>query len=135
MKKGKIINLFYVIKETKRYNILTIAVVTVILAAIVRQVVTYYLGSLVNIALNKSIEKAIHVFAYLLIGIVVLLVMDFINSYLFGKYTNESLYRIRAKTIKAVQSFPLTTISRYSTGDLLSRMNNDLGLIDYFLEL
>ncbi|WP_024832486.1 ABC transporter ATP-binding protein [Ruminiclostridium josui] len=135
MKKGKIINLFYVIKETKRYNILTIAVVTVILAAIVRQVVTYYLGSLVNIALNKSIEKAIHVFAYLLIGIVVLLVMDFINSYLFGKYTNESLYRIRAKTIKAVQSFPLTTISRYSTGDLLSRMNNDLGLIDYFFRV
>lgn len=132
MKKNIIANIIKLIKETKNYSLIIIAIFTVVLAAITRQAVTYLLGDVVDIALNQSIEKTLKVFIFLIVGVIALLALDFVNSYFFGILANESLYKLRARTIKAVEGLSMTTISSYSTGDLISRMNNDLGMIDKF---
>ena len=132
LKNIKMSSLCRMIKETKHYNILIIAMLALISKAVLCQAVTFFLGNLVDAALHKEMTQAFSLFAYLIAGILILLVMELFNNGLFGKYANESFFLIREKTIKVIETLPFTTISRYSTGDLISRMNNDLGLIERF---
>jgi ABC-type multidrug transport system fused ATPase/permease subunit len=130
--KSKISSLFRLIKEAKHYHILMAAMLVMIMKAILRQAVTYFLGSLVDTALNQDIKLAINLFIYLIAGILILLILELINNGLFGSFANYSMYQIRRRTFMAMEALPFSTLSGYSTGDLISRMNNDLGFVERF---
>lgn len=122
--------IFKIIRFTKRYALLLgVTVVTILLAAN-RQIVANILGQIVDIALNSGMGNSLLKVIYLLLGVLLMTFFSWLNNFLIGRYKNASMYVIRSKTIKVIEELPLPTLSKYSSGDLVSRMNNDLNFIE-----
>lgn len=126
--KGNVI--LRIIRETNNYyHLLVLTTLSTIILSVNRLIVTNFLGKMVDTSIGHGLNLAVEGFYYLLGGILALAAVTWLNKYLIGKYKQKCLYTIREKTIKSVQELPLSSIERYTTGELLSRMNNDMGLV------
>lgn len=119
-----------IIRFTKKYSLLLGMALTTVVLALNRQLVATLLGDLVDITIEKGIDNTKRWFIYLAIGIIALTFFTWLNNIFIGCYKNISMYLIRSKTIKTIEELPLPKISNYTSGDLVSRMNNDLSFIE-----
>lgn len=95
--------------------------------------VTHWLGETVTAALAEGGRGMLLRLFILAAGIVLLSGCYWLSNYGFGLYANRSMYRIRRQTMDSLQKMPLSSYDRYTTGDLMRRMNADMGRIDVFL--
>lgn len=127
MNKKRIIRL---LREINHPGILVAAMLASIFAAGFRQIVTYFLGQAVDVATQFKGGKTWEMLEYLVFGILILLLLDYASVYLFGIFTNKNTYQFRSKTVKSVISMPF--FEKYTTGDLVSRINSDIQKLERF---
>lgn len=128
MKKHVLIRM---ILENKSNHILFIlSIFSIILYAANKLTISYFLGTIIDTALTEGITSTLRGFIFLLLGIVLFTLIFWLEIYLFGRYSQKTLYYIRDRIIKVIIGIPLPSMVRYSTGDLISRVNNDLSLLE-----
>lgn len=128
IKKHVLIRMILENKSTHRLLILSIF--SIILYAVNKLTITFFLGNLVDAAIAEGITSALRSFTSLLLGILSYTIIRWLETYLYGMYSQKTLYYLREKIMKSIIGIPLPTMDRYSTGDLISRVNNDLSLIE-----
>lgn len=122
----------HLIVQTRNYPLIAVALVSALLVAGGQQWVTSILGGTINAALEEGVGGTARKLLLLGLGIGVLAMLYWLANYLFGIYANRSMYQIRRKTMGCLQEIPMTAYSKYTTGDLISRMNNDHSLLEHF---
>lgn len=125
---------FRIIKEIKLYQILLLSVLLTILFSLNRVVISSILGKLVDTAMLESANRAESSFLLLICGILTLTILSWLKTYFTGLYTQKGLYYIRARTVKTIEELSYKSIAVHSTGELISRINNDIELIRDFLQ-
>ncbi|HBG77032.1 MAG TPA: hypothetical protein DDW86_08760, partial [Clostridiales bacterium] len=60
--------------------------------------------------------------------------VSILRTYCAGRYAQYAMYDIREKTTKHIQKLPASCLDRHPSGDLLSRLNNDISLLQQFLQ-
>ncbi len=93
---------------------------------------TYYLGEAVDAASNSYFRTTIVYLGYLSIGILILMALDYLSLYFYGSFTNHNLYHFRSRTVESAIQFHLKEKAKYSTGDLINRLNSDLQILEKF---
>lgn len=87
--------------------------------------------------MNAAIKMNFSVFKHYLYISAILIVFAMVNTY-FSKYSTNRYdlsftKDIRNRLAKHIQNLPIFTLKKYTSGDLVSRMNNDLPIVSKFL--
>jgi ABC-type multidrug transport system fused ATPase/permease subunit len=128
--KKKHVLIRMILENKSNFLLLILSIFSIILYAANKLTITFFLGNLIDIALTEGITSALRGFIYLLLGIVSFTLILWLETYLYSMYAQKTLYYLRKRIIKAIIGIPLPSMVRYSTGDLISRVNNDLSLIE-----
>lgn len=110
--------------------LLALSIFAITLYAINRLAISFYLGNIIDTAIAEGIASAFKNFITLLLLIVSFIVILWFEIYLFNRYSQKTLHYLRARIIKTVIGIPTASMARYTTGELISRSNNDLSLIE-----
>jgi len=97
---------------------------------------------LISVYLGKSADYAVlgdrgQFFNAILI-LSVILVINFpttiLKSYSAGRFSEYSLHDIRRETTKRIQGLPVSYLDKHPSADLISRINNDISLLQQFMQ-
>ncbi len=124
--------LSWLFKHSKKKKIAALAMILSLLAALLRQCVTYYLGEAVDVAGKNYLSTTAVYLGYLSIGILILMTFDYLSLYFYGSFTNHNLYHFRSRTVESAIQFTLKEKAKYSTGELINRLNSDLQILEKF---
>ena len=119
-----------VLENKSTHRLLILSIFSIILYAVNKLTITFFLGNLIDAAIAEGISSALRGFTSLLLGILSYTIIRWLETYLYGMYSQKTLYYLRERIMKAIIGIPLPSMDRYSTGDLISRVNNDLSLIE-----
>lgn len=92
------------------------------------------LSGLADSAINKSMESLNQFLQLMVVLLVVDLIVKFLKTYSTGKFSENCLYDIRVKTFKDIAQLPVPFLDKNPSGDLVSRVTSDLGLVQNFLQ-
>ena len=124
--------LSWLFNHSEKKKIIALAIVLSLLAALLRQCVTYYLGEAVDAAGKSYFSTTVVYLGYLSIGILILMALDYLSLYFYGSFTNHNLYHFRSRTVESAIQFTLKEKAKYSTGELINRLNSDLQILEKF---
>ena len=124
---------YRLVKEIRFRRLFCGALSLTIAATAFRQIITWFLGETVNVAAQLNSNKMFQMLGYLVIGIIVMLVLDYAKKYLYGVFTYKNIYEFRNKTVKAIVNSPL--LKGDTTGDLVSRITTDIQKLESFFHL
>ena len=124
--------LSWLFKHSEKKKIAALAMILSLLAALLRQCVTYYLGEAVDVAGKNYLSTTAVYLGYLSIGILILMTFDYLSLYFYGSFTNHNLYHFRSRTVESAIQFTLKEKAKYSTGELINRLNSDLQILEKF---
>jgi ABC-type multidrug transport system fused ATPase/permease subunit len=128
--KKKHVLIRMLIENKSSHVLLILSIFAITLYAVNRLAITYFLGELIDTAIAGGLTNALKGFRALLLGIASFILIQWFETYLYGMYSQKTLYYLRERIIKAIAGIPLPSMARYTTGDLISRVNNDLSLIE-----
>lgn len=92
------------------------------------------ISGLADTAINKSMNSLIQFLQLTAVLLIVELAVKFVKTYSSGKFSESCLYDIRIKTFKDISQLPVPFLDKNPSGDLVSRVTSDLGLIQNFLQ-
>ena len=94
---------------------------------------TLFLQQLTDAAVRADTDSFVK-WLYIAGGIVLVdMVIRYGNRYASGRYISRTLCDLRTRTSEHIQRLPMSNIEAHHTGDLVSRLNNDIGQIPGFL--
>lgn len=95
--------------------------------------IQYGIQNVMDSVVNKN-SKVFIIYLWFSIGVTVLgMVTAYFSKYFSEKFCNLFNYNTRNKLISHVQELPIYILKKYSSGDLISRINNDLPILIQFL--
>ena len=124
--------LFWLFSHSEKKKIAALAIALTLLAALLKQCVTYYLGEAVDAAGRSYFRTTVVYLGYLSFGILILMALDYLSLYFLGSFTNHNLYHFRSRTVESAIQFRLREKAKYSTGELINRLNSDLQILENF---
>jgi ABC-type multidrug transport system fused ATPase/permease subunit len=119
-----------ILENKSNHPLFILSILSIILFAANKLTISFWLGNIVDTAITEGITSTLRGFTYLLFGILLFTLIRWFETFLFGKYAQKTLYYLRERITKSIIGIPLPSIAHYSTGDLISRINNDLLLIE-----
>ena len=95
-----------------------------------------------SIYLGRGLDYAVSAdrlrFYRTVLAVAVIAIVEFpasiLTTYCAGRYSQYAMYDIREKTTMHIQKLPVSYLDRHPSGDLLSRLNNDISLLQQFLQ-
>ncbi|PMQ02440.1 MAG: hypothetical protein CBR30_02015 [Dictyoglomus sp. NZ13-RE01] len=131
---------YKMIKEAKILNVVKKDVRLFILAGILSIIISFLNISLINferkisdtiLTMNRNLFREI---VFIVVVIVVLKIfLEYIKSYTFGRFAEKTLANLRIVIGEKLLKVPIEYIENNSTGDFISRLSNDLSLIQNFI--
>lgn len=93
-----------------------------------------YLAMIINNAATEGVTYSIHVTIALAITAVIMLLGGIGGAYFGTKASVNFAADLRNDIYKKIQSFSFANIDKFSTGSLITRLNNDVGQVQKFVE-
>jgi len=95
------------------------------------QIMTSFVNMyLINSIIEKDMEKLIISFFLLMIAIIMSTLIDPIVTYKFNQCINTTMLNLREKTFAKIKALGNLQVKEYTSGDLISRMTNDISMIE-----
>ena len=130
--KSPMARLLHAAKPHRRWLILAAAVSVIGAACVV--LTSVYMGQGVDYAISGDRAQFFRSIL-ILVGIVVVeLPATILKTYSAGRFAEYSMYDLRDKITRHIQKLPVPYLDRHPSADLLSRLNNDLSLLQQFLQ-
>lgn len=102
----------------------------IIMDAAMSIVIAFLLMEIVDIAVEKDLEKIKQVTLFSLVLIIVLIVVGIIERYVQGNYIKKTYTRYKDFIIDKLLKKDLNTFRTSNTGDYISVINNDIKVIE-----
>ncbi|MBT3271755.1 MAG: ABC transporter ATP-binding protein, partial [Spirochaetales bacterium] len=112
---------------------LTISVILSILLSFLNIIEARTLGKVTDLVTRLDLDGMYGQLVVLGIIISSYVGLMILSSYSGSRYAESGLFTIRRKLTESTLDLPISTLDREKTGDLVSRLNNDLNLIRQFL--
>ncbi len=96
-------------------------------------VVPYIISTLTEAAINNQVDIFIKYIYYAVIAILVGFVFSYLSHYLTNIYNATFVRNIKNSLSSHIQKLPVSTVSSYHSGDMVSRINNDVMVASNFL--
>lgn len=81
---------------------------------------------LINSIIGKNMNQLIISFVLLVLALIISIVIDPIVTYKFNQCINSTTLKIRIKVFTKIVSFDNSFMSKYTSGDLITRITNDI---------
>jgi len=130
-------------KENKKNNILQIVkrdVSLLILVALLSVIVSFINISFINFEKNltdavlaKNRDLFMKIFWTVMIIVLIKIFLEYIKAYFYGKFSEKTLLNIRTEIARKLNFASYDYIEKNTTGDFISRISNDLSLIQSFI--
>jgi ABC-type multidrug transport system fused ATPase/permease subunit len=91
------------------------------------------LENLIDTALNIKQQVLFHYVIYFILIVIAGLIVTFILNYLYGYFSAYFLHDFRYHTVRRLQKIPVSVMEKHHSGDLLSRLTNDLSIVQDFV--
>ena len=105
-----------------------------IVIALVNILTAYVFKNITDIAVGKQYQEAFVSFVYLLMAAaLVSVVASYLNIYALSRFNAFTIRDLRDKMASHLEKLSVPYMERYHTGDLLSRFNYDIEVIQTFL--
>ena len=94
-----------------------------------------FMGMLVDCVNKKDIDLANKIALGLMLSLVLQSVFSYFRIYLFVNFTENTLANLRVKLYTNIIKLPMSFFSQKQTGELNSRISNDISQISDLLEI
>ncbi len=125
-------SLFPFIKKYK--NSLIITFFAIVIEVIIGIYFAKAIGGVADAATAKNFVALKKFLVLFLVVIFSDMTIKFIKTFFTGRFTEYCLFDIRQKTLRDISSLPIPYLDKHPSGDLVSRVNSDLVLIQNFLQ-
>lgn len=115
------------------YLIMFVSSIVLLCDAVIKVGIQYGIQKIMDGVANKNNSVFINYLCFLIILTVVGMFTAYFSKYLSEKFCNLFSYNTKNKLISHVQKLPIYVLKKYSSGDLISRVNNDLPILIQFL--
>ena len=118
----------------RHYGWLLINIIMIIIEATVSIYFAKTLGNISDYAISKNKDLLIQ---YFIIGIFISLCdmsVKYLKTYCSGTFTEYSIFDIRERYLRHISRIPLKYLDNNSSAQLVSRISNDLNIIQRFLQ-
>lgn len=93
-----------------------------------------YLGGLTDQAVQMDLQGFLRAVFPMIMVLILQIPANYLLTYGAGRYGEYSLYRIRVHTAAHIQRLPAAYMEKHALGDLLSRLSNDVQVLQQFLQ-
>lgn len=126
--KNQVQTVLRIWRYIKPYKLqLVLVTISVILSSLLAVYAPYMLGEIVDdYIIPKNISGTVHQLFYLGIIYFIISVLTWIQTYLMIKVSMRTIRTIRQELFEHFQLLPLSFFDKRSTGDLMSRVTNDV---------
>lgn len=131
MKKGDLKGLVSSLKPY--YLIMLVCAVVLIFDAVVKIGIQYGLQKVMDNAVSKKSDIFVKYLCFSIILTVIGMLTAYFSKYLSERFCKSFNYDVQNKLVSHMQELPLHILKKYSNGDLVSRINNDLQILVQFL--
>lgn len=137
--KEKSVNSWGTIKRmtalTRPYHFwLALTVAASVLRAVSVIVFAKGMKGLVDAAVSHDMNSLVSNLYPMAIAFAIELSTAVLRSYSSGRFAEYNVYNMRQKSEKHICNLPISYLENHSTGDLISRLSNDLALVKSFFE-
>ena len=135
METLSILNVFrYIWPFIKPYRFVALGFIMVSLAGMfVDLAQAYLLKNLIDTALAIQQSELLQYIIFFLLVFVIGFVLTFFIKYLYGLFSNRFLHDFRYHFMQHIQKLSITAMEKYHSGDLLSRLTNDISIFQDFI--
>jgi ABC-type multidrug transport system fused ATPase/permease subunit len=130
--KSPSVRLLAAAKPYRGWLILTAAVSIIIAACSI--LASVYLGKSTDYAVLGDKEQFLHAIFILVLVLGIDFPAAILKTYSAGRFSEYSLHDIRKETTRHIQGLPVSYLDKHPSADLLSRLNNDINLLQQFLQ-
>lgn len=109
-----------------------VSVMTTIAIAVIEASIGYLIKDITNSGVEGDTTSLILYSSFLLALIVAGVIVKYFIKVATTQFSALSLRDIRNKSLEHIQSLPISTIEKVKSGDILSRLTNDISLIQRF---
>ena len=108
-----------------------------ILFSLVKMVVDLAQAYLYNVLIDTALKVKQGILLQYIIFTIVIFIISFILTYilktLYGSFGAGFLHDFRYHTLRHIQQISVSKLEKYHSGDLLSRLNNDISIVQDFV--
>lgn len=103
------------------------------IAAFLKGMITIYFAfatrNLTDMAINRQVSEFKSHVCFTIIIVAVGIIVGYIQKYSSVRYKGEFAYNIRNYIVKHITDLPLKVKEKYHSGDIVSRINNDISIV------
>lgn len=113
---------------------LILMVITSLVLAGLNILNAYALKGAIDATLSHAMGQLSKYLYLVIAAMVVEIPVSMLRTYATGRFSEKSLYDIRQHTTEHISKLPVSYLEKHPTGDLVSRLTNDISLIQGFLQ-
>ena len=103
------------------------------IAAFLKGIITIYFTfatrNLTDMAINRQVSEFKSLVCFTIIIVAVGIIVGYIQKYSSVRYKGNFAYNIRNHIVKHIMDLPLKVKEKYHSGDIVSRINNDISMV------
>ncbi|MEZ0536442.1 ABC transporter ATP-binding protein [Caldicellulosiruptoraceae bacterium PP1] len=130
--KNYLFNIYPTIKRNIKWLILS--ALTSLILSIINVISISFEKRSVDIVLNYNKSGFYRVILILVILLLIRVPLEYLKTFLLGNFSERSIFDLKNKLAEHLNKLPIRYIEKNTTGDFLSNLNNDLSLIQSFLQ-
>jgi len=92
------------------------------------------LKEIADSAINKDMSMLMRYFRMILLVCIAESILIIFRTYIKGKFVEYSLFSIKEKTASHISRLSISYLDNHPSGDLISRLTNDIGIVQNFLQ-
>ncbi|WP_058303553.1 ABC transporter ATP-binding protein [Gorillibacterium timonense] len=93
----------------------------------------FFIEKMTDVSLDSKWDDLYRLIALMLGVVVAGVLLTFFQKVVSGYYSSRTLYRFRMNVLRKVQRLPVSVLKDQHTGDVLSRMTEDIKLVEHFI--
>lgn len=128
-------NIIKIMKYLKPYRLwITFSIITVFLSTVCSISVPYIMKSLMDTAVNLKFSEFLK--SLYLAGVIVILgsIVTYFEKYYTNLYSRTFMKDMKSHISSHIQNLPIYILKKYESGDIVSRINNDLIVVCNFFK-
>ncbi|HYH05118.1 MAG TPA: ABC transporter ATP-binding protein [Bacillota bacterium] len=94
----------------------------------------YFIKSLTDAALERDLDSILHLTVYVSFVVLAGTAIKFLVKYTMACFASGAVYDIRSQVVAAIERTSYPVIEKYHSGDLISRLSNDIYVIQGFFQ-
>lgn len=92
----------------------------------------YFIKKVIDLAIQRDLDKIFKMTIFIIFFITLGAQVKFLLQYTLGWFTSHIIFDIRSNAMEAINKISYANIEKHHSGDMISRLSNDIFLIQHF---